>query len=486
MASIFKKIGNFLKKDEVRAGLALGGAAAGFGAFDGMKYGNAIAGGLGGLNVASGLSAGGTSGALQAGLGGYGLAQGLGKVGTFQDSYKSLFGGGQSNQPVLSQTKSNMMGDKTFAQQTQDYYMNNKPTIRNYAYASQNDLNLASELDAMRAAGMSDDELKAYLDGSPRSFQNFKPMFSNTSQAVAGGGGTGVGRLDFQGAPPSSGNASLVSVSNPNPTFNTTPSGPMSTPGNYMNSSGQMVVNGVVQGPSGANSISSAASSMQAAASGATNNAMTINGMPVLGFDGTGNAIVRGADGNILTTAIPTTQSQEPFSFRGLFDNIAEKAMQNPMQAVSVGSALVTAFAESPQEKAAKEYADQIARVRAQTDPNSDFGKTFMDTYTQQRQDELDKAYATAKADWVNSMAKRGMTNSTVASEGLASLDAKFAELQSKLPMDAMNALQQYQNNQFQNLNAGLAPAATQAKLMASQSNPFSMASQGAVASVGS
>ena len=484
MASIFKKIGNFLKKDEVRAGLALGGAAAGFGAFDGMKYGNAIAGGLGGLNVASGLSAGGTSGALQAGLGGYGLAQGLGKVGTFQDSYKSLFGGGQQSQPVMSQTKSNMMGDKSFAQQSQDYYMNNKPTIRNYAYASQNDLNLASDLDAMKAAGMSDDELKAYLDGSPRKFQNFKPMFSNTSQAVAGGGGTGVGRTDaFVGQ---GGNLPVSTANVSTPNLNSAPSGPMSTPGNYMNSSGQMVVNGVVQGPSGANSISSAASSMQAAASGATNNAMTINGMPVLGFDGTGNAIVRGADGNILTTTIPNAQSQEPFSFGGLFDNIAEKAMQNPMQAVSVGSALVTAFAESPQEKAAREYADEIARVRAQTDPNSDFGQTFIDTYTQQRQDELDKAYASAKAEWVNSMAKRGMTNSTVSSEGLASLDAKFAELQSKLPSDALNALQQYQNNQFKNLNAGLAPAATQAKLMASQSNPFSMASQGAVASVGS
>ena len=80
--SIFKKIRNFLGKDEVRAGLALGSGLAGLGAFDGMKYGGALTTGLGGLNVASGLSAGGVSGALQAGLGGYGLAQGLGKVGT--------------------------------------------------------------------------------------------------------------------------------------------------------------------------------------------------------------------------------------------------------------------------------------------------------------------------------------------------------------------------------------------------------------------
>ena len=97
--SIFKKIRNFLGKDEVRAGLALGSGLAGLGAFDGMKYGGALTTGLGGLNVASGLSAGGVSGALQAGLGGYGVAQGLGKVGTFQDTYSSIFGGGGRTQP---------------------------------------------------------------------------------------------------------------------------------------------------------------------------------------------------------------------------------------------------------------------------------------------------------------------------------------------------------------------------------------------------
>ena len=78
--SVFKKIRKFLGKDEVRAGLAIGGGLAGLGAFDNMKYGNYLTTGLGGLNVASGLSAGGVSGALQAGLGGYGLAQGMGKV----------------------------------------------------------------------------------------------------------------------------------------------------------------------------------------------------------------------------------------------------------------------------------------------------------------------------------------------------------------------------------------------------------------------
>ena len=90
MASIFKKIGNFLNKDEVRAGLALGSALGGFGAFDGMRYGDTAKSVLGGLNLASGLRAGGASGALQAGLAGYGLAQGLDKVGTFGNTFDTL------------------------------------------------------------------------------------------------------------------------------------------------------------------------------------------------------------------------------------------------------------------------------------------------------------------------------------------------------------------------------------------------------------
>jgi 3-hydroxymyristoyl/3-hydroxydecanoyl-(acyl carrier protein) dehydratase len=78
------------------------------------------------------------------------------------------------------------------------------------------------------------------------------------------------------------------------------------------------------------------------------------------------------------------------------------------------------------------------------------------------------------------------MQDSTLATEQMASLNAKYAELQSKLPMDAMMALQTYQNARFKNIAAGTAPAATAAKLAASQQSPFSLASKGAVSSVGS
>ena len=183
---------------------------------------------------------------------------------------------------------------------------------------------------------------------------------------------------------------------------------------------------------------------------------------------------------------VETNTPKQPFSFEALFDNVLEKAAANPMQAVSVGSALASVFMESPQEKAAREYAESVAQIRRETDPNSDFGQTFQQVYTQQRQDELDKQYATAKAELTNSLAKRGLTDSTIATSQITSLNSKYAELQSKLPMDAMMALQSYQNARFKNIAAGSAPAGVQAKLMASQENPFSMASTGAVTSVGS
>ena len=183
---------------------------------------------------------------------------------------------------------------------------------------------------------------------------------------------------------------------------------------------------------------------------------------------------------------VESNTPKQPFSFEALFDNVLAKAAENPMQAVSVGSALASVFMESPQEKAAREYAESVAQIRRETDPNSDFGQTFQQVYTQQRQEELDKQYATAKAELTNSLAKRGLTDSTIATSQITSLNAKYAELQSKLPMDAMMALQSYQNTRFKNIAAGSAPAGVQAKLMASQENPFSMASTGAVTSVGS
>ena len=157
--------------------------------------------------------------------------------------------------------------------------------------------------------------------------------------------------------------------------------------------------------------------------------------------------------------------------------------MQDPLQAVAVGSALVTAFADDPKEEAAKQYAAEMARVRAQTDPNSDFGQNYMSTFSQRREKELDDAYTKATSDFVSTMSKRGMMDSTIFTEGKASLDAKFAELKAKIPFDAQLALQDYQKAQLSNINIGSQAAYRGGALNAGITNPFSNSFKAAVAS---
>jgi hypothetical protein len=508
MASIFNKIGNFLKKDEVRAGLSLGGAVAGFGGFEGMKYGDALTKGFGGLNVASGLSAGGLSGGLQAGLGGYGLAQGFGKVGTFNDSYNSIFGKGpaQAQQPIMSSPTSR----PTYEDRVRNYYMGNKSRTGNYAFDSSRDMNVAQDLDAMVAAGFTQEDLEDYYNETPRKFAQFQPGFKapvtsvNTATQMAGLQPGQAGSL-VGGANTAAAGVGPTKFSNVSNAVTSTSQVPVST--NSTNSTNSFRIGTeTVDQVRPVQQVASPASAASTVVNNAAANTVVNNAAASTTTDATGQMMVTASGKSVPSIMmgnqqmvvgengllIPASKWVEDntegsgFSFEAVYDNIAEKAMDDPLQAVSVGAALVTAFAESPQEKAAKEYAEQVARVRAQTDPSSDYGQTFMAEYTTQRETELKNQYAQAKSDWVNTMAKRGLSDSTIASEGIASLDAKFADLQSKLPMDAMTALQQYQNNQFQNMNAGLAPATNQARLMAGQVSPFSNASTGAIASVGS
>ena len=171
------------------------------------------------------------------------------------------------------------------------------------------------------------------------------------------------------------------------------------------------------------------------------------------------------------------------FSFEKVMDNIVNKAMKDPLQAVAVGSALVTAFADDPAEEAAKQYAAEMARVRAQTDPNSDFGQNYIQSFSDRRTKELDDAYTKATSDFVATMSKRGMMDSTIFTEGKASLDQRFAELKAKIPMDSQIALQDYQKAQLTNLNLGSQAAYRGGALTAGVTNPFTNAFKASVAS---
>ena len=472
--SVFKKLRNFLSKKETRAGLAGLGAVAGFGGFEGMKYGDALTKGIGGLNVASGLSAGGTTGALQAGLGGYNLAQGFGKVGTFQDTYRGLFGGGQAA-PQVAQTETAAL----------------PPVVNNsdVRISSANPLS-QSDINMYREAGRTDADILGRMQTKEANFPTYKSdvivenvnVPQNYESSLAQNMITTPG-----GATQFANNANV-----PQNYESTLAQNMVTTP-----SATTLPVSGAEPSTAVDRAVDNASSTVAAAQNqipgmntGGFTTVTAPNGVQANAFFdmASGRQLIQDENG-LLVEASKWVESNTPpqqFSFEAVFDNVLQKAMDNPMQAVSVGSALASVFMESPQEKAAREYAESVAQIRRETDPNSDFGQTFQQVYTQQRQDELDKQYATAKAELTNSLAKRGLTDSTIATSQITSLNSKYAELQSKLPMDAMMALQSYQNARFKNIAAGSAPAAVQARLMASQENPFSMASTGAVTSVGS
>lgn len=463
--SVFRKLRNFLNKKETRVGLAGLGAVAGFGGFEGMKYGDALTKGIGGLNVASGLSAGGTSGALQAGLGGYNLAQGFGRVGTFQDTYRNLFAGGQAAPPV------------TQAETTALPQVVNNSEVR----ISSNNPLTELDIEERRNAGFSNAEIASQMQNKEANFPTYNSDLIVENVAVP---------------------ASAPTVVTTNQGSNVTPfaygpagDGPPAATGTSPTTAAQLAQ---MSGGEPSTAIDRRLDVLEAGLAQTGNKfpemgnvAITVtapNGETAQSFFIGGGQVVQDENGFFVAAEEwrKLNTPRQPFSFEALFDNVLQRAQENPLQAVSVGSALASVFMESPQEKAAREYAESVAQIRRETDPNSDFGQTFQQVYTQQRQEELDEQYAIAKAELTNSLAKRGLQDSTIATSQITSLNSKYAELQSKLPMDAMMALQSYQNARFRNIAAGTAPAATQAKLMASQGNPFSMASQGAVTSVGS
>ena len=470
MASIFKKIGNFLNKDEVRAGLALGSTLGGFGAFDGMKYGDTIKSTLGGLNLASGLRAGGASGALQAGLGGYGLAQGLGKVGTFGNTFDTLMGK-KTAKPMYT----NMGPPRNFA----------SPKVKVSALPSFSEGGYRMNAPFLQGV---DGESQMNIMGN---IQDEDMGFKNTGGVTMGSGKTDqLYRSTVQ--------------NNYAPTANTNTN--MSVDGGLYAAN-----NRVVNNNNNVDQQMTLASNNLPTGGGQRSDNFNVltdtNRSGGYGFSNDGgkgknftdfqNVDAGGLDiyspyGTSAPGFYPNTVSDSNndgsqtfanFSFERVMDNIVAKAMKDPLQAVAVGSALVTAFADDPKEEAAKQYAAEMARVRAQTDPNSDFGQNYMSSFADRRTKELDDAYTKATSDFVATMSKRGMLDSTVFTEGKASLDAKFAELKAKIPFDSQIALQDYQKAQLTNLNLGSQAAYRGGALNAGITNPFSNSFKAAVAS---
>ena len=486
MASVFNKINKFLNRDETRAALAIGGIASGMGAFDNTKYGSTIQNTLGGLNMYTGAKAGGYGGAAQAALGGYGLAQGMGKVGTFGNSYDSLMGNnsGYNNRRAVG-------GNAIFPGGITD---------RSAAAAKVN----TTRLQSMPKYKYGTNANGNFQVNNQRMFEDDQwrdQVWENPPMDIMAGG-ENANQRDLQLAIQSQKNAQAMNII------------AQDTNNNLIDANYNQVVTPSV----GTNGSTNMSSSFRPAS--VINNNNTVPKSPDqikynpltnttrsegYGFsnDGgkgqnwtdfqnmnsggndiypTGNVSAPGfypntGEGNNASTTFAN------LTFEKVFDNIVTKAMKDPLQAVAVGSALVTVFADDPAEEAAKQYAAEMAKVRADTDPNSDFGQDYMSNFTERRTTDLDDAYTKATSDFVSTMAKRGMMDSTIFTEGKASLDARFAELRAKIPMDSQVALQEYQKAQLTNINLGSQAAYRGGALQSAQTNPFSNSFQSAVAS---
>lgn len=134
------------------------------------------------------------------------------------------------------------------------------------------------------------------------------------------------------------------------------------------------------------------------------------------------------------------------FSFEKMFDKILDKVADDPMQAISVGSALISAFTDTKQEDQAAAYASEMAHYRSRMDPSSSFAQEWQGAFIQDQEDSIDKHYQKARADLTASMTKRygGVQNSTVATAALQSLDKARADLKRNLKNDAYIAYSNY------------------------------------------
>ncbi|QDP51156.1 MAG: hypothetical protein Unbinned1190contig1000_49 [Prokaryotic dsDNA virus sp.] len=163
--------------------------------------------------------------------------------------------------------------------------------------------------------------------------------------------------------------------------------------------------------------------------------------------------------------AAQNTQKAAGFSFERVFDNAVSKMMENPLEAVSVGAAVISMFTDTRDEDAAAAYAAEMARYRQRLDPSSSFAQEWQGAYIQDKTDELNKQFAKAEADLSATMARRGMTDSTVNAAARSSLARAKAELAANFKSDAYVAYATYQKQLIAAERYGSANAATAAKI---------------------
>ena len=184
--------------------------------------------------------------------------------------------------------------------------------------------------------------------------------------------------------------------------------------------------------------------------------------------------------------AAQNTQKAAGFSFERVFDNAVSKMMENPLEAVSVGAAVISMFTDTRDEDAAAAYAAEMAQYRQRLDPSSSFAQEWQGAYIQDKTDELNKQFAKAEADLAATMARRGMTDSTVNAAARSSLARAKAELAANFKSDAYVAYATYQKQLIAAERYGSATAATTAKAVGGTGANFQNTLKAATSAVAS
>lgn len=462
--SFFKSVSKFLNKPAVKIGLGAAGAAAGFGAFEGVDplfgsdspwlspealvgLGNMASGGTGyltGKNPAVNLA--------QMGLGGYNIAQGVGGAPTFQEGARRLFGGGTEQvAPGAAHAPGSTTVPASQVAPGAPHMPANTGYVRPVAPA------VAPVQDARPTFSGYDGTLPA---SSRDNLPQYPFLPSGPPQNVPGGG-PGTQTVPVTGTPATTVGGAPHTPSNTTVTRHGALQSAFGNPYDAVTHSGTDVVPAPrdLTGVRGSGSLTGG------------------SGQDILG-GGTGSdtLVTQAAAAAQAGTAPPVAQTPPA---KPWFDALTDKIMSDPLNAMMAGSVLVGLFQTDPAEQAAAQYADEMARYERQSNPGSPQGQSYINAYAGQRSNQLDHEYEKTLSDFEVWATQRGMVDSSVYTDGMASINAQYADLRTRIPIEAQQAFLEYQNARFTGLANASTAAARGAGLVAGQTGPIDFSTAG-------
>jgi len=445
---IFDKVTDFFSKPAVRVGLGVASAAGGAGLFDsfdnsdegGTDWSNVLTTGAGIGNLVSAASARDAWSIPQAALGGYGVLQknkigGVGNFGTFGQSYdrvmqapsgfgsgvSAFFGGQQPGQTALPAPAYN------YNLVRQPSQLPNAPSNERYGGGSP-------------ASSWRDESVEG---------QALLPVGSDSSMT----GGTRGGKFDI--------NAARERLNKGPVAAGTYADGTSQGGGGLQNTlrdqrgiisgtdEGTDRLTGGSQGPDQMNTGSFISGLQPGDLNPGINTnldssiSQRVSAVPSAHISqSAAQRISQQVEGN--------TQKAASKDFKGFMNNVLQKAMDKPMATLAIANAIMTSFTDTRDEDAASAYATEMAYYRQRLDPSSGFAQEWQGAYIQDKEDELDKHFSKAEADFTALMAGRGMSNTTVAASGRASLTKAKAKLKANIKSDAYQAYANYQRSLMQ------------------------------------